>query len=66
METILATIPSPDFLYAGIEGAMDAVNANPANYPDSIIVKGGGYKQKYLKYKQKYLQLKNSKNFKHL
>jgi len=39
--------------------------ANPANYPASVIVKGGGYKQKYLKYKQKYIQLKKilSNNF---
>jgi len=32
------------------------------SYPSGVIIKGGAYKNKYLKYKQKYLQLKNSIN----
>jgi hypothetical protein len=36
-------------------------STDPLN-PSGIKIKGGSYKNKYLKYKQKYLQLKNSIN----
>jgi hypothetical protein len=54
-----------------LQGKIDEfIRSNPADYPVStnfsfpsgVIIKGGDYKNKYLKYKQKYLQLKNSIN----